>query len=328
MAPEALENKTGKFKNTKMLDIFALGMTMYFGLSGGGHPFSYVEATGVDDILSSLVSIMSAPFFISNKLSKDQLAANDLLTRMMERETYNRPKISEVMSHCLFWNWEKEQQFLIRFAICLSNQSCSRVKWLSGVIDEMYTYFYGEVHDGKSFNWITTEIGCGFSIPDLLFTNATRHRQRSTYEYGNGDSLTKFLKFFRDKYVYHPQMNPSGVVVFSENDGIFCEEMYVNILTSICPGLVSLLHKALSLHANEQCLLPLSKIYYPSKIKEFVEHDPVTDMNNACNNSVGINEGVKVTRNLLLEYEDFPAELIPQILHMAKITSDNAQVKE
>ncbi len=60
MAPEALENKTRRFENTKMLDIFALalGMTMYFGLSKGGHPFSLSEE---DDILTSVVSKMTGP---------------------------------------------------------------------------------------------------------------------------------------------------------------------------------------------------------------------------------------------------------------------------
>ncbi len=147
MAPEALENKTRRFRNTKMLDIFALGMTMYFGLSKGGHPFSLSEE---DDVLTSVVSKMTGPNVISKQLSPAQIAANDLLSKMMVRHPEDRPNISDVLSHCLFWNWGKAQLFLIRVAICLSKPQCPEIELIKDVIDDEYMHFFRKVCSVKS----------------------------------------------------------------------------------------------------------------------------------------------------------------------------------
>ncbi len=260
MAPEALENKTRRFKNTKMLDIFALGMTFYFGLSKGGHPFCSQE----DDVLDSLVLKMTGTSLSAKQLSFDQLAANDLLSKMMKRQPNDRANISDVLSHCLFWNWEKEQLFLIRVAICLSKPNCSEIDWIKGVIDESYMHYFSEVNAGKPFNWITMGIDYGFNIPELLFT--TRKRKLPTTEYGWGDSVTKFLKLFRDKYVHHPEMNAEGVFEFSDTDGIFCDEVYVRKLTSTCPSVSAVLCQVLSAYADLYNLLSLRKLYFPRKL--------------------------------------------------------------
>ncbi len=153
---------------------------------------------------------------------------------MMVREPKNLPNISEVLSHCLFWNWEKEQLFLIRVAICLSKPFCSEIDLMKIVIDEEYKKYFFKINAGKPFNWITAGIDYGFNIPELLFT--TRKRKLPTTEYGWGDSVTKFLKLFRDKYVHYPEMNTDVVLEFSDNDGIFCDEVYVRNLTSTCPS--------------------------------------------------------------------------------------------
>jgi len=135
MAPEALSNNSQKFRNTTMLDIFALGMTMYFGLSKEGHPFSFSNSN-VD--LATVFAKMTGPRLFPNQLSLDQHAANDLLSAMLQRQPKERPNISNVLSHCLFWNWEQEHQFLIRAAICLSNTSCVDIKTIKEVIDNKY----------------------------------------------------------------------------------------------------------------------------------------------------------------------------------------------
>lgn len=262
MAPEALTNQTQKFKNTKMLDIFALGMTFYFGLSKGGHPF-FLSPSQVDP--ASLFSEMTRHHLFPDKLSTDQHAANHLVSEMLERDPEKRPGISDVLGHCLFWNWEKQHQFLIRVAICLNNADCKYIRMIKDSIDYDYKEYSRKLNHGKPFNWIKTAKENNFDIVDLLFTS--KKRNKPTLEYGNGESVTKFLKLFRDKYVHYPDMKEGVAVVFSDNDGTFCEEMYVKILTSVCPGLTSVLYQNLSLHTNVNSLMPLSKIYFVRKLR-------------------------------------------------------------
>jgi len=61
-------------------------------------------------------------------------------------------------------------------------------------------------------------------------------------------------------------MSLEGTAVFGDKDGSFCEEKYVQILTSVCPGLTSVLYQNLSSYANVNSLLPLSKIYFKGKL--------------------------------------------------------------
>lgn len=256
MAPEALKNQNQRFKNTRKLDIFALGMTMYFGLSKGGHPFSYDN-----DDLAEVISRMTSRHAIAKNLCVKQQAANHLLSRMMDIIPEVRPEISQVLSHCLFWNWGEEQQFLIRLAICLSNQYCEQIADIKRTIDSEYKTYFLKINPGIFFNWIQIAQEHGLDIPELLFTS--KKRKKRSNEYGAGDSVTKFLKLFRDKYVHYPDMLAEGLVVFSDDDGIFCEEKYVKMLTSTCPGLSSFLYEIVSRHAILKNVMPVSKIYFP-----------------------------------------------------------------
>lgn len=76
------------------------------------------------------------------------------------------------------------------------------------------------------------------------------------------------MKLFRDKYVHYPDMSAEAADKFSETDGVFCEEKYVTLLTSMCPGLLVVLYTNLQRYANEQCLMSLSKLYFPWKIEK------------------------------------------------------------
>ncbi len=233
-------------EGAKIMDIFDLGKVIYFGLS-------------------------KDPNAVPKQSSSDQAPANDLLMRMMAGKPENRPNISQVLSHCLFWDWEKEHTFLIRAAICSSNENCKNINTQA---DSKYMQYFCKLNPGKRFNWIESGKANGLNISELYFTSISR--TKATKEYGDGQSVTKFVKFFRDKYVHYPDMKPAGINVFSDNDGVFREEKYLKILTSVCPGLSLFLHTGLSLNPSVKSLLPLSKIYFPFKLRNGVQQTNIS----------------------------------------------------
>ncbi len=241
-------------------------MVIYFGLSNGSHPFPTTrDSDEEENFFANSDYKMIVPYGYPKKLSDDKLAANDLLKEMLEREPYKRPKISEDLAHYLFWNWEQEQLFLIRVAICLSKRDSLQSNTIKRIIDDRYSMHIYDVYTGKSFNWIQMGREKGINITELFFN--TRKWKYCDYEYGNGESVTHFLKLFRDKYVHYPEMSPNGAIMFTDNDSSFCEETYVRILTSICPSLSAVLYQVLSQYANLECLHPLRKLYFPWKLQ-------------------------------------------------------------
>ncbi len=143
----------------------------------------------------------------------------------------------------------------------------------------------------------------GFDIPKLLFTGNNRKRKIPTSEYGSGDSVTKFLKLFRDKYVHHPEMNADGVFELSENDGIFCEEIYVRKLTSTCPSISAALYRVLSQHAQLESLLPLRKLYFP---RTFIGTRTVRETNFGSTHILAIPDKAMYGREALLsQFKNF-----------------------
>lgn len=90
----------------------------------------------------------------------------------MEREAKYRSEISEVLSHCLFWDWKNEQQFFIKAAIYLSRK-CEEMDQIEKDIDEKYSSDYQAKNPDKIFNWIAIANEKNFDIRHLLFTRQT-----------------------------------------------------------------------------------------------------------------------------------------------------------
>lgn len=234
------EDTENNSKNFKKMDVYDLGKLIYFGLSKGESIEKYTP---------------------SQYLNSDQLAAHDLIISMMERDVKNRFDISEVSSHCLFWNWKKVKDFFLSFAICLSKPHCLDTDWIKKQIDFAYKDYFEKRNQGKIFNWIDIAREYKFNIIDILSPNAFRK------EYGNGDSVTKFIKLFRDKYVHHPEMRPPAAIMFSDGDGVFREDIYVKKFTSMFPGLKAVLYQVLSQNVSLYPLRSLSIVYFEEKLR-------------------------------------------------------------
>lgn len=244
-------------------------MTMYFGLLKGCHPHS--KARGFN---------IMAKDMLENSYMFDDIVVNKLTSKMMSTEPRDRPNIQKVLSYALFSNWKQEKDFVISLATCLSNPDCEETQEMTISIDHAYASFYRTNNFNRTLNWIYLAKRNNSDVAEIF---TTEKRRNFTREYGYGESITKFMKLFRDKYVHYPEVKPEAVAKFSGNDDIFCEETYAKTLISICPDLVQFLYMFLC-HYWSPPLLPLYKVHIPWKVtKPVAEKSPREDFNSREN---------------------------------------------
>lgn len=102
-APELIHDETegAPLRKTRAVDIFALGCIIYYVLSDGQHPFG--------DRLEREMNIMSNTPKMACPLPAEVL---DLILLMTHTDAAVRPKASEVLAHCAFWDDNKRLNFL------------------------------------------------------------------------------------------------------------------------------------------------------------------------------------------------------------------------
>ena len=107
-APELLSKKLSTFDATSMVatDVFSLGVTLFFTLSGGGHPYGADADARNANILSGqhLVHDLS-----TTGLSED---AKDLISSMLDPVSEKRITMQAVREHPFFWSNVRKGEYL------------------------------------------------------------------------------------------------------------------------------------------------------------------------------------------------------------------------
>ncbi|ODM96981.1 Alpha-(1,3)-fucosyltransferase C [Orchesella cincta] len=241
VSPECLTGTSqNNFAARASQDIFCLGMTVYFTLSMGEHPFKWSEKFK-DDIQLNIADKETRPI----SLTSPDLAANHALKWMMSKNPESRPNITQVVNHPSFWKWEKSIQFLINVARCFDDPNLNS---LSEKIDEDYESWTAGI--SQTVKWTSN-----ISAADLkvLF-------HFKTYR---SELIMKLVQLIRDKFMHYKGLKPiedKDKNMFWEND-IFCDKKFSKYFLDKFPHLVIYLFCTLA-KENHTSLGPLDKKYF------------------------------------------------------------------
>jgi serine/threonine-protein kinase/endoribonuclease IRE1 len=104
-AVTATSGRSGCFHSLEA-DVFALGRLFYYTLTLGGCPFG-------QEVLEVLFNLAQGNFDLS-ALSYDA-PAQDLISRMLDKDPKLRPTLEQVLAHPFFWSATMRAAFLERF---------------------------------------------------------------------------------------------------------------------------------------------------------------------------------------------------------------------
>ncbi|GAM26444.1 hypothetical protein SAMD00019534_096190 [Acytostelium subglobosum LB1] len=93
-------------RKTSAVDIFSLGCLIHYILSGGGHPFG--------DKLFRVTNILMHQHIQLTSQIHDNNMAVDLITTMIRKDADQRPTITQVQKHPLFWTVDHRLKFIDR----------------------------------------------------------------------------------------------------------------------------------------------------------------------------------------------------------------------
>ena len=93
------------YKSCKQMDIFSLGCLFYYVLTNGHHPFG-------DHPVERQSNIINNKCTLSHLESEDQIGERTLISSMISYDPSERPSITSILSHPLFWSKSRRLQFL------------------------------------------------------------------------------------------------------------------------------------------------------------------------------------------------------------------------
>ncbi len=226
MSPEALTKlHQGKnFRNTKSVDIFSLGMTMYFALSKGQHPFSYSKTHGNWPEMN-----IKDPGIVPTRLTNlSNYTEMDLLDWMMQKNPQKRPSIQQVLLHPMFWSKQKCLDFICFIARKNNDKSDTKCQELRREIEKEFQEFHHPLFLNVS-KWKS-------AIDERLF-------QRKGYgkKCYKDSMIFSLIELIRDKREHHCDMKDSIMSERFAIDGLFSEDKYIEYFMTLFPYLIKFL---------------------------------------------------------------------------------------
>uniref|UniRef100_A0A7E4WBT4 non-specific serine/threonine protein kinase n=1 Tax=Panagrellus redivivus TaxID=6233 RepID=A0A7E4WBT4_PANRE len=104
IAPEMYD--TDGTRVTHLVDVFSLGCVYYFVLTNGKHPFGD-SIQRQSNILKGEYSLVA----LAGRETTFDIAALNLIESMIQFKPIQRPRLSAVLAHPMFWNKERQLQF-------------------------------------------------------------------------------------------------------------------------------------------------------------------------------------------------------------------------
>lgn len=93
------------FKSCKQMDIFSLGCLFYYVFTNGHHPFG-------DHPVERQSNIMNNKLDLSHLEREEKIGERTLISAMISHDPTERPSITSVLTHPLFWTKSKRLQFI------------------------------------------------------------------------------------------------------------------------------------------------------------------------------------------------------------------------
>lgn len=229
MSPEALlaEEDDKEFRNTLSMDIFSLGLTIFYTLSEGKHPFGGAKFRAWNILRGELELKSILPYWRKGNHRHQTLV--NLVIAMLARNEDGRPKIGSVLEHPLFWSAKTKLDFIIAISNSLSAKN-EEIANIRAKLDEDFVTFL-ESHFHKEFDWRSM---CSSNVGKFI------SNYRKNYD---GKSLVKLIEFIRDKDQHHAEwpIELKHEKEFGE-DGPNADETYVNYFEERVPELITFLY--------------------------------------------------------------------------------------
>ena len=237
IAPEIVKNKGTSFKPTCSVDIFSMGCVFYYVITGGYHPFSDAhDETDKQKRQLNIEADMSSLKHLFDLENSSNLIAYDLVSSMINKDPNRRPSAAKALLHPLFWNSDKQLQFLQDVSDAIEKEAMT-----NPAIQALESNAYNVVRNNWRLN-LTTELQL-----DL--------RKFRNYD---GSSVRDLLRAMRNKKHHYREL-PDDVkeALGAVPDG------FVSYFTSRFPRLLIHTYKSLSVLQDEPSL---RKYYMPLQI--------------------------------------------------------------
>ncbi len=228
-APEAIKAKHegANFKNSEHADIFSLGMTAYFTLSNGEHPFGLSAIYGIDKTMN-----IKDPYLLPAQLRRvtKNYTNYHLIKWMMQKITENRPLIQQVRSHPMFWDNLRYLYFICKLSITIEDSSVVDRMQKQNSIDKRYRHFYWALYK-KDFNWI-----------DIVDQRLLQHQGRKLKMVGKAHSLFSLVHLIANNNINFIELSPDLIrdrfMVNSKGEIIYSKQKYIEYFMELFPDML------------------------------------------------------------------------------------------
>jgi len=215
IAPEVLndmEEPSEHFRSSYRMDIFSMGIVMYYTLTSGHHPFGNKPHRRD-------VNIMDNKFNLKNLDDQKDCLSLNLIKKMIAHDPYERPSASDALNHPTFWPTSKTKDFLCKVSDILEMNDKDQLNAIEEGIDE--------VLPTAGHNWMD-DLG-----EDIV-------RSISQYRTYNGTKVKDLLRAIRNMSHHFHHLDPVvKLAIGSLEDGL------VNYWVSRFPKLVLHTHNAM-----------------------------------------------------------------------------------
>jgi serine/threonine protein kinase len=188
-SPEAIEvlNICDEYKRKKEDDIFSMGCIIYYVLTNGKHPFLFKH-----------VNILEAKADYSGLLGDRNKIYLDLIKSMLSKNKTDRPLISHVINHPIFWNSKKTKEFYVDIKPIFTAKTSPNINIVDfvSIRDNIITKLESKKNEIFGTNWL---LKLCQKVQD--FENSRMKKKADGYQFRIRDptSYIHLLNYIADK---------------------------------------------------------------------------------------------------------------------------------
>ncbi|CAL8131245.1 unnamed protein product [Orchesella dallaii] len=211
------------------------------------------NCTKEDDVFALGFSFSHCLLMETQTVWENFYAADHLINWMVKEDAKDRPKISQVLRHPLFWDWEKCLRFLVDVAQSFNYKYDSNLLKTKEKIDNLYKQRTKNLNQDSSWK---------LRISPKVVTLLHQRKSNVGDKYYDGESVMMLVELIRDKCVHYQDLVQELMKdEFFGEQGFFSDEKYAKYFLTTFPGLVIFLFSVIG-NENGDFLSVLCRRYF------------------------------------------------------------------